>query len=100
MICGEPTAAPNGSHPPVQLYQHRYFMVTCPLQRFSQFLGRYGRGMASPYKVYKVPTVAEKVTFEIDFYEIDSWDNSERFGQDQIDIYIDGETLALGTFFD
>jgi hypothetical protein len=41
---------------------------------FSQFLGRYGEGVDAPYKEYKVPRDADKVTFELDFYEIDSWD--------------------------
>jgi hypothetical protein len=61
---------------------------------FSQFLGRYGRGRLDPYKEYKVPRDADKVTFEIDFYEIDTWDG----GSDDITVYVDGEKIDLGGF--
>jgi hypothetical protein len=57
---------------------------------FSQFLGRYEYGMDWPYKVYTVPADAEKVTFEIDFYEIGE--------VEQVNLYVDAETITLGNF--
>jgi len=61
-------------------------------KKFGQFLGRYGRDMESPHKEYRVPRDVDRVTFSIDFYEIDLWDN------DDVCIFVDGETINLGPF--
>lgn len=63
-------------------------------QGFTRFLGRYGKRMRSPYKTYRIPRDAELVTIDIDFYEIDKWENKK----DYAEIYVDGEKMKLGPF--
>mmetsp|Transcript_2004 Transcript_2004/g.3125 ORF Transcript_2004/g.3125 Transcript_2004/m.3125 type:complete len:777 (+) Transcript_2004:78-2408(+) len=61
-------------------------------KKFGKFLGRYGRDMPSPHKEYRVPRDVDRVTFSLDFYEIDLWDN------DNVLIFVDGEKITLGPF--
>ena len=61
---------------------------------FTKFLGRYDKDADSaandPYKVYQVPTGADYLLVELDFYEIDSWD-----GQDCVYIYVNNQEIDL-----
>ena len=45
-----------------------------------------------PYKTYNVPKTANKILIQIDFYEIDSWDD------ERANIYVDDWMIDLGTF--
>lgn len=67
---------------------------------FTQFLGTYKNAARSPYKEYKVPRDAQYVSFEIDLYEIDSWndDTQQQTATDHVNIYVDGEKIGLGLF--
>jgi hypothetical protein len=61
---------------------------------FTNFLGRYGIGDADPSKTFSgIPTDASNVTVEFNFYEIDSWD-----GTDRAFVEIDGVVFPLGRF--
>jgi hypothetical protein len=64
---------------------------------FTQFLGRYGRDELSPFKTFAVPTNAQVVVVELDFYEIDSWKSSE--DSETAAIYLNGFIkIDLGNF--
>ena len=65
---------------------------------FGYFLGRYAKDDPFPYKEYTVPTDADHVKFQIDFYEIDSWDADNRYGPDCIYIWIDDTKVFIGIF--
>jgi hypothetical protein len=59
---------------------------------FTKFLGVYKASdmvVSAPYKVFKVPMDAETIILELDFYEIDDWN------QDTMAIYVDGERILM-----
>eukprot|EP00541_Cyclophora_tenuis_P010018 CAMPEP_0116543714 /NCGR_PEP_ID=MMETSP0397-20121206/1717_1 /TAXON_ID=216820 /ORGANISM="Cyclophora tenuis, Strain ECT3854" /LENGTH=206 /DNA_ID=CAMNT_0004067849 /DNA_START=198 /DNA_END=818 /DNA_ORIENTATION=- len=45
-----------------------------------------------------IPTSASKVRFQIDFFEIDSWNADNRYGPDCIYIWIDDTRVFIGIF--
>ena len=65
---------------------------------FSNFLGRFIGTDPYPSKVYDVSPTADSIWIKVDFYQIDSWNKSGRFGPDSLSIAIDGEEFDLGTF--
>lgn len=65
---------------------------------FTKFLGRFVKNSPDPYKSFTVPTNAESVLVEFDFYEIDSWNSDNRYGPDNISVLIDNDLLEIGVF--
>jgi hypothetical protein len=71
----------------------------CPA--LSKFLGRFIKDDLNPYKTFTVPTDAQFLTLEFDFYEIDSWDKDNGEGPDCFYAYIDAvrrTKLDFGAF--
>jgi hypothetical protein len=59
---------------------------------FTKFLGSFTASdmtVAAPYKVFSVPNDAETIVVELDFYEIDQWN------QDSMAIFVDGEQILM-----
>ena len=66
---------------------------------FGRFMGRYARNDPIPYKDYRdIPRHVDKVRFMVDFYEIDSWDNTRPRGPDCVYIWVDNTKLFIGYF--
>ena len=67
---------------------------------FTRFLGRYGQANAGPGKdpfryFSNIPKDADYAVLRFDFYEIDSWDSSDR---DSLSVAIDHRTASIGRF--
>ena len=58
------------------------------ITRYTKFIGSNASGMDAPYKTFSVPREAETIIFDLDFYELESWD----LGLDSR-IFIDGEQI-------
>uniref|UniRef100_A0A7S1UTB9 Uncharacterized protein n=1 Tax=Grammatophora oceanica TaxID=210454 RepID=A0A7S1UTB9_9STRA len=66
---------------------------------FTKFLGRYGDGDDHPSKTFFVPSDAEELVFEFDFYEIDSWESDSQNGPDCIfGVFGGSNKIHLGAF--
>ena len=66
---------------------------------FGQFLGRYGKDVPQPTKVFTgIPTDADSVTVKFKFYEIDSWDATRSGNQDSLAISINDNQFTIGYF--
>ena len=70
---------------------------------FTKFLGRYDvndrKSDKFPEKTYSgLNPKANSIKLQLDFYEIDSWDGTGKYGPDLLWIRIDGVKLAIGPF--
>ena len=68
--------------------------VSSEIAGFTTFLGRYGKGMASPYRTFDVPAAAAWVVIEFDFYESDSWKVNS---SDKAYAWMGGTKISLGS---
>ena len=68
----------------------------------TNFLGRFGRGDARPAKTFRIPTRAQEVHIQFDFYEIDRWmgnNNRRRKQGDFVCVFVNNIKINLGVFW-
>ena len=60
-------------------------------ETYGLFLGRYEQGEAFPHRDFVIPGSSQRVYFQYDFLEIDSWDGLGANGPDTAGIKIEGD---------
>lgn len=59
----------------------------------TRFLGRFDNNPTTTSRSFTIPAGADRVEIEFDFYRIDSWDNTARWGFDRFQIEVDNTQL-------
>lgn len=59
----------------------------------TRILGRFDNSPMETSRTFTIPANTDRVEIEFDFYRVDSWDNSARFGFDRFEIDIDGTEI-------
>ena len=63
-----------------------------------KFLGPFGSDTPVPEKTFKAPANADSADIEFDFYQLDSWDENNRWGPDKFLVDVNGKRVDLGFF--
>jgi hypothetical protein len=66
---------------------------------FSTFLGRFGEFNQETSRTFSVPASTDRVEIEFDFIRLDSWDDSDDFGNDRFEVEVDGVQIFSLRYF-
>ena len=67
------------------------------LDAVGQYLGNYANNQAEPAKTFQIDSTTDVVRLNFDFIELDSWDSTQQWGYDTLQVRFNGRTVDLGT---
>ena len=67
------------------------------LEAVGQYLGNYANSQSEPFKTFTINPSASFVKLVFDLIELDSWDATERFGYDSLEVRLNEESIDFGS---